>query len=156
MAATRYTLTEQLHFLARDGSQREVVVTLQSWKNRTGSKGIYIKTHNGVEEMRRFYDTTHGATLVQRSFNLARQMAAAEDETARVVMLSEDAAADEVARRGGPHPRYCLVGDCGAQIPYAAAQCADGHPFDQLPQPGTYAFGSARRPPMTLIRGGKK
>lgn len=149
--ATRYFLAEQLHFIGRDEHQTEVVITIQSWKSRSGQKGIYVKTHNGVEATRRFYDTEHGATLVQRNFALARAMIESEE----LVPLSEQGATDEVVRRGGPNPGYCNVGQCGAQIPYAAGQCAEGHPLTQLPTPGSYVFGSNRRPVFTVIPGGK-
>lgn len=148
MPATRYQLREQLHFLGLDEHQNETVITIQSWKTQSGKKGVYVKTHNGVEQVRRFYDTEQGALWVQRMFNLARN-------DFHDTLLSEDAAGDEVARRTGLQPKYCHVGDCGAQIPYAAAQCADGHACNHV-EAGRYVMGSGRRPPLTVIRGGKK
>lgn len=146
---SRYFLAEQLHFLGADGQQREVVITIQSWKAQDGGKsGVYVKTHNGVEQVRRVYNTEQGALWVQRNFNQARQFFADR-------MLSEDAAADQVARRGGPNPTYCLVGDCGAMIPYAAAMCASGDPVDRVER-GRYVMGTSRRPVLTVIPGGKK
>jgi hypothetical protein len=70
-------------------------------------------------------------------------------------LLSEDAAGDEVSRRGGPNVKWCTATDCGAQIPYAAAQCAEGHAVNHI-NAGTYSHGTSRRPAFTLITGGKR
>lgn len=160
---TRYKLRDIVNFIGLDEHRREVVITVQSWKNDAGTKGIYVKTHNGVEVMRRFYEGAEGAAMVQCSFNLARQGFTSIDGAAPAFAeLSVDGAADEIVRRGGPNPQWCRVGECGAQIPYAAAACAEGHPLDQLPVSGSYALGSSRRPTimvppqLKIIQGGRQ
>jgi hypothetical protein len=152
MAATRYFLAEQMHFLGLDGRQKEVVITIQSWKSRAGRKGIYVKAHNGVEVVRRLCHTPEDAVRVQRSFAMAQAMIQADPP--ELTPLSDDAAADEIARRGGPGPRWCSLSNCGAQVPVAASQCAEGHPWETATGPGRYVFGSNRRPALTVITGG--
>jgi hypothetical protein len=147
----RYCLAEQIHFPATDPDSpaQGVIVTLQRWRSTTSKSEIYVRVHNGVEYDRRFADTDLLRNRVDESFANARRDFAVE-------LLSDDAAADEVSRRGGPRIQWCTAaGDCGAQIPFAAAQCADGHAVNHV-SAGTYVFGQSRRPAFTVITGGKK
>jgi hypothetical protein len=143
----RYQLAEQLHFLAHDDTGREVVVTLQRWQSQNSRSAVYVRTHNGTETDRRVCRTDTDLNNLALSFTLAK-------DKFGDAMLSDDLAADEVSRRGGPTIRYCHVRDCGAQVPFAAGQCAEGHPTNQTPA-GSYVMGSGRRPPFTVVTGGK-
>lgn len=143
----RYCLIKQLHFIAKV-DQGDAVVTIQHWQTRDTKTAIYVRAHNGVEVNRRFARSAAEHALIERSFEIARVEFADQ-------LLSDDFASDEVARRGGPKPRWCSATDCGAQIPYAAAQCADGHATDHV-NSGTYVFGSSRLPSLTVIQGGRK
>jgi hypothetical protein len=148
--ATRYALTDQIHFVATDpeNADRDVVVTLQHWKSKTSSSAVYVRLHNGAEYQRRLAATARERDMLARSFATARR-------DFGDALLSEDAAGDEVSRRGGPNVKWCTATDCGAQIPYAAAQCAEGHAVNHI-NAGTYSHGTSRRPAFTLITGGKR
>jgi hypothetical protein len=147
---TRYTLADQVHFLATIAGKGEVVVTLQQWQ-AAGPKAVYVVTHNGVEATRKFTDDQRDIDSLQAYIATSRQQHAAD-------VLSDDAAVDEVVRRGGPKPAYCLKGDCPSSlpIPFAAAHCAAGclPPADR----GGLEFMSvtSRRPVVTVVTGGKK
>lgn len=146
--ALRYQLRRHLHFLAETFNTGEVVVTLQLWASTRGNTLIYVRCHNGVEHTRQVCTTDTDRDTAKATFDRAEQDFAD-------TMMSATAAADEVARRGGPNPTFCHAGDCGVLIPYAAAQCADGHPITRT-NPGTYVFGDNRRAPLTVITGGRK
>lgn len=150
MSSLRYGLIKQIHFIAgHPKTGQDVVVTLQHWQSKTSKVGVYVRAHDGVEYERRFADTDAARALIERSFEIARRDFAG-------LLLSDEGAGDEIARRGGPTPKYCHAGnDCGAQVPYASAQCAEGHPVTHI-NAGTYAFGSNRRAPLTVITGGRK
>jgi hypothetical protein len=143
----RYCLIKQRHFFA-DVDGNDTVVTIQHWQTRDTRTAIYVRIHDGVEASRKFARTEAEHALIERSFQIA-------DTQFRDQMLSDDFAADEIARRGGPAPKWCTVTDCGAMVPYASAQCAEGHPTDHV-NAGTYVFGSSRLPSLTVIQGGRK
>jgi hypothetical protein len=149
MPDLRYGLIKQLHFIAGDGTGRDVVVTIQHWQSKTTKLAVYVRCHDGVEFDRHVATTDQQRERIELSFEIARR-----DFKGR--LLSDDAATDEVCRRGGPGPKSCHAGsECSALIPYASAQCAEGHAVNHV-NAGTYAFGSNRRPPMTVITGGRK
>lgn len=143
----RYCLIKQLHFIA-DVNGVDTIVTIQHWQSKDTSTAVYVRVHNGVEANRRFASTPAEHALIERSFEIAR--AEFRDQ-----MLSDDFAGDEVARRGGPKPQWCHATDCGVMVPYAAAQCAEGHAVNHV-NAGTYVFGSSRVPSLTVIQGGRK
>lgn len=151
MANLRYALIEQLHFAAADPDcpARNVVVTIQRWRSKTSKVEVYARIHNGEEHQRHLADTDALRARIDASFATARR-----DFADR--LLSDDAAADLVARHGGPHIKYCTTGgDCSAQIPFASGQCAQGHAVHHV-NPGQYVMGSGRRPAITVITGGKQ
>lgn len=145
--ALRYCLIKQLHFFA-DVDGRNTVVTIQHWQTRDTKHAVYVRCHDGREVARRFTAAPAEHAMIERSFEIARADFAGQ-------MLSEDAAGDEVARRGGPKPAWCTTNsDCSAMIPFAAAQCAEGHASTHV-DAGTYVFGSRRRPALISVTGGK-
>lgn len=146
----RYALVDQVHFLATDPEDpaRDVVVTLQRWHAKTGPTQVYVRCHNGTEFDRRVAASAPAHDLIDQTFTLARTDFAE-------YLLSETAAGDQVAQRGGPSPKYCHVTDCGTQVPYGAGQCADGHPSNHT-NAGTYVVGASRRPTLTVLRGGRR
>lgn len=146
--ALRYQLRRQLHFLANTFDTGEVVITLQLWASTSSRTQVYVRCHNGIENVRKVCTTDADRTIAAGTLDRAERDFAD-------TMMSATAAADEVARRGGPQPTFCHAGDCGVLIPYAAAQCADGHPATRT-SPGTYVFGDNRRAPFTVITGGRK
>jgi hypothetical protein len=147
---TRFTLADQVHFLADVPGKGQVVVTLQHW-HAAGPRALYVVTHNGVEARRKF-------TADQRDIaSLTAHLAAVREQHADDI-LSEEAATDEVVRRGGPTAKHCLKADCTATIPipFAAAHCAAGClPTEDR---GRLEFMAVtnRYPPMTVVTGGKK
>ncbi len=146
----RYGLIEQIHFIAADPARpaRDVVVTLQRWRSTTSQTEIYARIHNGVEYDRRLASTDALRARIDECFaNAHRDFSDA--------LLSDDAAADQVIRNGGPRIKWCNAADCGAQIPFASAQCADGHAANHT-NAGTYSHGTSRRPAFTVITGGKR
>jgi len=140
MPTLRYGLAEQIHFPATDPDRpaRTVIVTLQRWRSKSSKTEVYARIHDGVEYDRRLADTDALRARIDESFANARRDFAD-------VLMSDDAASDQVARNGGPGPRWCQAGECGAQIPFASAQCADGHAVNHI-NAGTYSHGSSRRP----------
>lgn len=148
MTSLRYQLVKQLHFIADVAPGRPEVVTIQHWKSKTSRLAVYVRIHNGTEIDRHVADTDAQRARIELSFTIARR-----DFADR--LLSDAAAADEVSRRGGPGPKYCHASECGAQIPFAASQCADGHPLDHV-NAGTYLMGASRRPAITVITGGRR
>ncbi len=145
---TRYKLVEQLHFLGLDFTNQEAVITIQHWKSTVSDNRVYVRCHDGKEVLRQLCTTGGQKAKIGESFAIARREFAE-------FMLSDDAAGDHVARRGGPHPQWCQATDCGTMIPYAAAQCAAGHAVHHT-NAGTYSHGSNRRPALTVITGGKR
>jgi len=150
MSSLRYGLIEQIHFPAADPAtpDRYVIVTLQRWRSTTSRTEIYVRVHDGAEFDRRFAATDTLRARIDESFANARRDFAD-------VLLSDDAAADHVTRRGGPSIGWCTATGCGAQIPFAAAQCAEGHATNHV-NAGTYSHGASRRPALTVITGGKR
>lgn len=148
--AARYLLTDQIHMRASVPTNSDVIVTLQHWTAVGSGALIYVVTHNGTEVTRKF-----SADPTDRA-NLVAHFAATRAEHADG-LLSDEAAADEVVRRGGPSPRYCVRQDCPAQIPvpYASDTCAAGDPVEAR---GRIEFLSVtqRHPTFTVIAGGKK
>lgn len=142
---TRYGLVEQLHFTGLDSGNRETVITIQHWKSTRNDTRVYVRCHNGAQVLRGLATTDQEKAKIAESFRIARDNFAGE-------ILSEDAAGDLIARAGGPHPKWCQATDCGAMIPYAAAQCAEGHAVNHI-NAGTYSHGSRR---FTVIDGGKR
>ncbi len=146
---TRYTLADQVHFVAEVPGVGEVVVTLQHWQADAGT-AVYVTTHNGIEARRKFTDDPRDIASLRDYFTDVRTRHAGD-------ILSEQAATDEVVRRGGPGPRHCPKADCTSTIPipFAAAHCAAGClPADDR---GRVEFLSvtSRRPALTVITGGK-
>jgi len=136
--------------LAAVADNPDVVVTLQRWTSAGSGALIYVVTHNGVEVTRKFSaDPTDLAKLVDHF--AATRSRHADD------LLSDEAAADAVARRGGPGPKWCVKSDCPAQIPipYASDICAAGDPVESR---GRIEFLSVtrRNPVFTVITGGKQ
>lgn len=148
MPEPRYTLARQLHFVAENPQHREVVITIQRWQSKTSKTAVYVQLHNGREVVRRVCSSTADLTQLDTSFTKAEAQFAE-------YLLSDDAAADEVTRRGGPTIQYCRDGRCGAQIPFGASQCAEGHTADYVGA-GRNVFGLNRRPPITLHTGDQK
>lgn len=150
MASLRYHLRDQLHFLATVAGHGETVVTLQHWHAPAAQRrrAVYVVCYNGVENSRRVLASTDDLDKLDRHLNAMKREHAGD-------LLSEDAAADEVARRGGPSPRWCGTQDCGAMIPFAAQQCANGCPVDSV---GRVEFLSAtqRRAAITAVTGGRR
>lgn len=147
---SRYVLITQLHFLAAVPGKGEAVVTLQHWQT-AGPKAVYVVTHNGAEVSRKFTADPRDIESLAAYINTVRERYAAD-------ILSEDAAADEVVRRGGPGPRYCLNAQCPSTlpIPFAAVHCAAGClPADDR---GRIEFMSVtqRRAQITVVTGGKQ
>ena len=131
-----------------DNTDRDMVVTIQRWTTKTGTKQVFVRCHDGAEKDRRLATTPDQVAAMLAYFTEAKTKYAE-------IQMSDTAAADQVARNGGPTPRYCGISKCSAQIPYAAAQCAESHPLTQV-EAGRYVFGSNRRPPVTLITGGQQ
>lgn len=147
----RYRLAEQIHFTAADPDcpARTIVITLQRWQSTTSRTQIYVRIHDGAEHTRSLADTDELRATIDASFAAARRDFAD-------VMLSDDDAADRVARNGGPHIKWCTAtAECGAQIPFAAGQCANGHAVHHV-SAGTYVMGASRRPAITVITGGRR
>lgn len=139
MSSLRYGLIEQLHFPAADPAtpDQDVIVTIQRWRSKTSKTEVFVRAHDGVEFVRHSAHTDAEHARIDESFEQARRVFDQQ-------LLSDEAAADEIARRGGPRIGYCNANGCGAQIPYAGAQCADGHAGNYV-NPGTYVMSSARR-----------
>jgi hypothetical protein len=150
MSKLRYRLVDQVHFLAKTERHPTAVVTLQRWVAPAAKKTacIYVRTENGVEITRHFCTTESDLAHVDLLFDKVRA------EFADTI-LSEDAAGDEVARRGGPKPTWCTKSDCGAIIPFAASACAMGCPADSVSRV-EFLSVSQRRATMTVVTGGKK
>jgi hypothetical protein len=148
MTSSRYKLVKQLHFIADVAPGRAEVVTIQHWKSKTTRLAVYVRAHNGAEIDRHVAQTAEQCERIELSFQIARRDFADQ-------LLSDDAAGDEVSRRGGPAPKWCHATDCGAQIPFAAAQCPEGHPLTHV-NAGTFVMGANRRPAITVITGGRK
>jgi hypothetical protein len=148
MTETRYRLAEQLHFRADIPRRENVIVTVQRWESITGKtrKAMYVTCIDGIEQTRRLCvtddDLAHLTTVMTRT--------AAEHGPD---LLSEEAAATAVTRRGGPKMKWCHRQDCGEPVPYAAAQCGSGHPVDSVGR--VQMLGTRRNgPPIVMHTGG--
>jgi len=144
-----YVLARQLHFRAQvPGKGNDVIVTMQRWDSPAGRAAVCVTLYDGVEQSRRIFRSAADLEHLQ-----ARLDQVAEEH--RADTLSEQAAEDEVARRGGPKLGYCHRGDCGEPVPWAASYCTDGHPTESV---GNIEFLSVtqRRPALTPLTGGKQ
>lgn len=146
MAKARLKLRKAIDFQASIFDGTEPIISLQWWYSATTETEVYVRLHNGVEITRQVCTTESERAEVAGTFARAER-----DFT----IMSPDAAGDEIARRGGPAPRWCSARDCGTQIPYAAAHCAEGHAVDHV-NAGTYSHGVSRRPAIVVLTGGKK
>lgn len=137
MAETSYTLAEQLHFVADTPDAEDVVVTVQRWAKRgTKPAGIYVVCINGVQANRRVCNTATSVDYLKKM--IADTRAKHADH-----LLSEDAAATAVVRRGGPQLTWChRTRSCGEAVPYAAAVCGAGHPTESV---GRIQFASVTK-----------
>jgi hypothetical protein len=149
MPSLRYGLRDQLHFHGAVAGNPDVIITIQRWDAITAGprRSMCVITHDGTEAMRRFCTDTEDLDRLDTMLATTRA-----EHTAGI--LSEDAAADQIARRGGPGPRWCTHTDCGAMIPYAAPQCAEGHPVDKVSAVEWLAV-TQRAPVLTAITGGR-
>lgn len=146
MAETSFVLARQLHFLADTPTVKNAVVTVQHWTKRAGTRpgGVYVVCVNGVETNRRT------CTDAKSVGHLVTVMDQTQERHAGTI-LSEEAAATEVRRRGGPELTWChRTKTCDAPVPYASAVCAYGHPTESV---GRVAFASLRS--YTVAAGGQ-
>lgn len=136
MADPRYTLTDQLHFIADVPDRPDIVVTVQHWAKTKGTGAIYVVCYNGAEHTRRVCSDASSVT------HLVQLMAKYRTEY-QGALLSEEAADTQVRRRGGPSLAWChRTKTCDAPVPYAAAICGHGHPTESV---GRVAFASVTR-----------
>jgi len=146
----RYQLTDQIHMRAAVPTDPDVIVTLQHWTSATSGALIYVVTHNGIEVTRKFSADPDDLTKLVEHFAATRARHADD-------VLSDEAATDEVVRRGGPGPKFCVKSDCPSQIPvpYASDICAAGDPIESR---GRVEFRTVtqRRPVLNVIPGGKQ
>ncbi len=145
MSKTRFRLVRQLHFPANTPNRPDVIVPVQHWRSETSASGIYVTCTNGAETRRVLCTTSEELAHLE---NVMAQTAATHGPD----LLSEEAAATEVVRRGGPKLRWCHRQQCGEAVPYASEQCTLGHPTDSV---GRVQFMAAsRRTPGMVIRTG--
>lgn len=145
-----YRLARQLHFRAQvPGREGDIVVTMQRWDSTSSRPGaVCVTLYDGAEQSRRIFRTEEDLAHLQERLDLVA-------EQHRDDSLSEEAACDEVARRGGPGITWCHRKDCGCAVPWAAATCSDGHPTESVNRVEFLSL-TQRRPPITIVTGGKK
>ena len=146
-----YKLARQLHFRAQvPGRPGDTIVTMQRWDS-AGARpsSVCVTLYDGDEQSRRVFRTEDDLAHLQ-----ARLDQIAADHAADA--LTEEGAADEVARRGGPALTWCHRSKtCGAPVPWGASTCADGHPTESVSSV-EFLSVSQRRPVLTPITGGKR